>query len=411
MTTDSAYTSRFPILLALCSLAVACTLVAKYFSLPLGATGTVDFVQYWASWRAMLHGEDCYNGHVIYEIQSRLTSAPPPALLSWNPPWTFVLLSPLLALSFEQSAALWMFVEILLLCFIVSVVPHTFKLPPLRPLTGALVAATFFPVINSMYWGQLGILLAASVASFMYFQRKEMPFWAGISLLPLTTKPHLFLLFIPPGIAWVMQSRRKERFRFLLGSIGGFSILAAITLAVAPTSISSWVHHYSPDAIEEAGAHSFHFKYWKTATLATWIRIAISSFTQQLPIWPLVAFPLVGLLASAVYFLRYRTTIAWTTVTPSLLCLSLLMSSYGWAYDQSILLICQIVVICRTRYYSSYYARLGMLIAAFSVQVLALLFSSYFDAPQHYYAWIPLAILSLLAADKRMQKGSIEALN
>lgn len=407
MTTDSSPISKLAISLVLSCLVGSLALFSTDFSLPFGKTGTVDFVQYWASWQAMLNGQDCYDGHAIYAIQSQLTTEPPPLMVSWNPPWTFVLLSPFLGLPFEQSAALWFLIEILLLCLIVSIVPHAFALPQLRPVAAALVVATFFPALNSMYWGQIGILLTASLASFLFFQDRRMPFWSGIALLPLTAKPHLFLLFIPPAIKWIAQASRRDLARFLLGSLGGFSILAVVTLLIAPTSIASWLHHLSPSSVGEVEDFAVHFQNWKTATLATLVRVLISSFTHEIPTWPLVAFPVAGTVVSAVYFFRDKRLVVWAEVTPPLLCLCLMMSSYGWAYDQSLLLICHIVVISRARYYTSRRARLGLLGAAVSIQVLAFALSQYADAPQHYFAWVPPAMLLLLMADRRIRRKEI----
>ena len=352
----------------------------------------------------MLHGQDCYDQEISYTLPSHLTKDPLPLITSWNPPWTFVLLSPFLTLPFEQSAVLWLLVEVALLSCIVSVVPYALELPRLPLLGGALVAATFFPALSSMYFGQLGILLTTSVAMFLYFQQKRMSLWAGIALLPLTTKPHLFFLFIPPGIKWIVQISNKERHRFLLGSIGGFTILVALTYLIAPSSISSWLHHLSSSSTVETKSSVVPFQDWMTATLATWTRIVISSITHHLPTWPLVAFPLIGTIASAAYFLKDRSPLLWTRITPPLLCLSLLMSNYGWAFDQSPLLICQIIIICRSRHYSSRYARCGMIAAAMSVQLAACLLSRYADAPQHYYVWIPVAILILLISDRRIRE-------
>jgi hypothetical protein len=50
-----------------------------------------------------------------------------------------------------------------------------------------------------------------------------------------------------------------------------------------------------------------------------------------------------------------------------------------------------------------------MITAAFCVQVAAILISRFTDAPQHYFAWIPLAMLALLIADERvrLREGTI----
>ena len=405
MTTISALKSKLPILLALGCLAGLMTLIAALFKLPLGSVGTVDFVQYWSAWRVMLDGGNCYDPAVMHAVQSSLTTKPFPLTFSWNPPWTYVLLAPVLALPFEQSATLWLLVEILLLGTIVTIVPPTFALPRLQPLTAAIVVTLFFPILNSIYWGQLGILLATSVALFLFFEQRGKHVWAGLALLPLAMKPHLFLLFIPPAMKWMRQIQRRDLRSFLLGALGGFSILVAATLVIAPASITSWVNSFSASSAPAIKDHSIHFQDWQTATIATWLRIAINSLTNELPSWPLTVLPLAGILASVAYFFTNRRPIVWREVTPPLLCLSLLMSNYGWPYDQSVLLICHIMVICRARYYSSPTLRVSVLTATVSIQLLAFLLARNDDTPQHYFAWIPLALLCILAADARIRQN------
>lgn len=404
MTSDSALQSKLTRILTLCGVGALIAVITTHYPLSLGAVGTVDFVQYWSAWQVMLDGGNSYNPQEIYAVQASLTSTPFPLMFSWNPPWTYTLLSPLLGLPFQESATLWLLVQVLFLCLIASIVPLTFSLPQLHPLKGALAVTFFFPVLNSMYWGQLGILMAASIASFLFYERKGRLFWAGVTLLPLTMKPHLFFLFIPPAIKWIGQIPRRDQSRFLLGAIGGFVILVVLTLAIAPGSIASWFASFSASSTAATTTHTIHFQDWQTATLATWVRIGIQHFTTYLPTWPLSLFPLTGTLASAVYFFRNSDAVIWSEVAPPLLCLSLLMSNYGWTFDQSVLLVGHVVVISRAYQYSSRGARYAMIIAAFSVQFLALLLSRWADAPQHYFVWMPVAMLCLLIADQQIRK-------
>jgi hypothetical protein len=412
VTTISSLKSKLLNLLALGCLVGLMTLISALFKLPLRSVGTVDFVQYWSAWRVMLDGGNCYDPAVMHEVQSSLTTTPFPLTFSWNPPWTYVLLSPWLMGPFDQSASAWMLTQVVLLCVITVITPYALSSPGFSPLTGALVATIFFPILTSIYWGQLGVLLAASVASFLFFERRGQLFWAGVALLPLTTKPHLFLLFIPPALIWLRYIPRRERRFFLLGSLGGFAILVTLTIVLAPASILSWLQSFSASTAPTIESHAVVFRNWKTATIATWTRIALQELTNNLPNWPLVAFPVVGTLGSLAYFLKNTSPISWTTITPPLLCLSLMTSSYGWTFDQSVLLVCQIVIICRARCYVSRLARYGMMSVAFSVQLAAILLSHFTDAPHHYFAWIPVAMLGLLIADRwvRLQdRTAIEA--
>lgn len=403
VTTLSTSSSRLSFIIALCCICALIGLISTVTPRPLGTIGTSDFVQYWSAWQVMLGGGNCYNPSELHAVQSSLTAKPIALIFSWNPPWTYVLLSPLLMGPFEQAASAWLLTQIVLLCVISVITPYAFSSPRFGPLTGALVVTVFFPILNSMYWGQLGVLLAASVASFLFFERRRQLFWAGVALLPLTTKPHLFLPFIPPALIWLRHIAQRERRLFLLGSLGGFAILVTLTIALSQASISLWLQSFSDSTAPAIESHTVVFQNWKTATIATWARLAYQELTNILPTWPLLVFPLAGTLGSLAYFLRKTSPISWTAITPPLLCLSLMTSSYGWAFDQSVLLVCQIAIICRARSYASRYARYGMISAAFVVQLGAILLSHLTDAPQHYFAWIPMAMLVLLIADRRVR--------
>jgi len=121
-------------------------LIPTLFPLPLGAVGTTDFVQYWSAWHVILDGGNCYDAGAVYALQSSLADKNPP-LISWNPPWTFTLLSPLLLFPFEQSATLWFLAQILLLGVIISTVPQAFSLPKLLPIPGAMIVTEVSPQI------------------------------------------------------------------------------------------------------------------------------------------------------------------------------------------------------------------------------------------------------------------------
>jgi hypothetical protein len=92
--------------------------VLGYFgalNLPFGAPGTQDFQQYWTAWHLFSSGKNPYNGDLVRLVQSSLGGADTDlGTFSWNPPWTFLILSPVVCLPFPQASAVWFLVQIFL---------------------------------------------------------------------------------------------------------------------------------------------------------------------------------------------------------------------------------------------------------------------------------------------------------
>ena len=385
------------IALALFLLLIVFVAISLCLPLPYGSFGTIDFIQYWRSWNMLSEGGNPYNPALAAAYQQAQTHETTGFAISWNPPWTFVLLAPIASPPFETAAMLWVLIQFTLLGVIAITIPTALERPSPHLVLGATTAILFFPILDALYFGQLGVLLATSVALFLHFQQRGAFFWAGVSLLPLSVKPHLFFLFVVPGIKWLLELPRQQALRFLYGGAGGFATLVAITCVIAPTSLGDWIaalrYYSSAPSVEGL----IPFPLWQTTTLATWLRIALPS--EHSPLWPLKVVPAVSLTLTAVYFATSRKRIQWKDITPPLLCLSLLTSNYGWAYDQSVLIITQMAIICGALALKRRAQRITVLCLAFGIQIVAIALS---DLPQHYFVWVPIALLLLFFVERAM---------
>jgi hypothetical protein len=389
------------------SLVTILVLLAASLTSPItaGGPGTTDFVQYWAAWRLMLEGANPYDPELLTKVQSTVNENPGNLIFSWNPPWTFVALSPILSLPFNHAASLWFAVQIALLAVISIAAPRGLGASLSSPLKGVLATVLFFPILHSMKMGQLGPLFAASIALFLWFLRAGALRLAGISLLPLTFKPHLFFLFFVPGIIWLKQLSPRDRARFLSGSFGALGLLVVASIAVSPSSSIQWLNALGSKAATSANGLAVHVNDWQTATLVTWIRRAIAHQTNTLVTWPMWAVPLSSLILSGVYFYRRATPIRWEIITPALLCLSLGTSNYGWVFDQSVLVLCQIALVCEIARETRNTPRLMMSLVVAAIQGFSVYCSIWLDPSQEYYAWVPWAYLVALWAARRLLEG------
>ena len=360
----------------------------------IGNPGADDFVQYWAGFRILNEGGNPYDGVRMHEAQRLVGQANDKTVLMWNPPWLALLLSPMLILPFSLGALCWMVLDLAMLMTIARIAPIALKRSPLPLIPAALSVIVFYPVLECIRFGQLSVFLTFAFTLFLYFIRVGWMGAAALTLIPLTAKPHLFLLFIPPGIVWLRSLTTDDRRRFLgFACIGGLTVIATTSM-LWPNSIGDW---FASLSTTPSGPGVVAREEWKTATLANLVRTALASPLGEPPAWPMQVIPALAFLATTLYFWR-RREIDWSTLAPPLLCIALTTSGYGWAYDQSLLVLCQVALLCdvvERRYRTNY--RATMLLLLILIQGVALVLGTRADNAQHYYVWIPWAYLVLLA--------------
>jgi hypothetical protein len=165
-------------------------------------------------------------------------------------------------------------------------------------------------------------------------------------------------------------------------------------MTLAPQALMWWVSALvSPRSVVGAVPTAA----WKTATLSTWVRILLVDGEGAVPIWPMMWLPLMALSAVTFFYAWYRPIVRWTTTFPTILSIALLTGAYGWLYDQSLLLLGMIVVVGDAWAWNDRKARFGVLVGIMTIEGLAIAQSGAGYNEQHYFAWIPLAVLCLLA--------------
>lgn len=373
---------------------------ASSFSLSPGRPGTGDFIQYWSAWQLMRRGANPYDAQLLEQIQSATLKSSHGVTFPWIPPWVFLALSPVLSLPFGQAAAVWIAVGFGLLLLVSIVLPLGLGVPRVPPLVATVVTVLFFPILDSLRLGQLGVVFAASISLFLYFQRSGALLLAGVSLLPLSFKPHLFFLLVIPGILWLRQLPARNRRLFLAGVVGSFSLLVAACAIVRPSVCKEWL---TALVSRPVGTSAVYISDWQTTTLVTWIRIVIADLTGTLVMWPMWVVPLCGVVGSIYLLHTRRYRIEWETLMPPLLCLSLGTCNYGWVFDQSVLVVCQMALVCDLFRPGD---RRGVILRAaiaLVIQSVCLGGSIARDTPQHLYAWVPWAYLLLFVHRLRQQ--------
>ncbi len=362
-------------------------------TLSLESVGTSDFVQYWAGFHLLNDGGNPYDGVQMHAEQLKVGQSADKTVLMWNPPWLTLLLAPILTLPFPYAAICWGILNIGMIVTIARIAAPALGFRSLPVVFSGIATILFYPLTECLRYGQLSIFLTFAFTLFIFFARAGWLGAAALALLPLTTKPHLFLLFVPPAIVWLTSLAAADRRRFLCTAALGMAVICSATAILWPSALANWLASFS---VAPRGPGVIAREEWKTATLATLIRTSIATDGGELPVWPMWAVPTVAFVATALYFLNKRQ-VDWSSLAPSLLCLSLGTSSYGWAYDQSLLVLCQIALICRALRPTA--SRRALALGGVAVvQLIAFYIASRADNAQHYFLWLPWALLALLLA-------------
>lgn len=282
--------------------------------------GANDLVAYWSVPRALLYGHGMYNQD-WHEVVQRALGFPGytfgdltySTMPLWNPPPFVLLLLPIAAIPFSSAVLLWIFVGMGL--FGVAAIRFNREQPaPLPQPTALVIALLVVPAINAMHAGQPTPFLAACVVFAWLAQRRDSPLAAGILIVPLLLKPHVFSVSV---VGLTIPYVRRREWQPILVIATGVLLLTAVLTVMEPTWFSGW----RTQGLAEA------------PTLSLWDR---GSAALGLPEWAALAGLPLGVLVG---LWRYRhVSILSARMVGEASILSVLCSPYLWNHDVVVLL-------------------------------------------------------------------------
>jgi hypothetical protein len=288
--------------------------------------GHLDFMRYWAASHLFVTGENAYDSKALLELEKSINfqnydDLTDPEFVSeaWNPPWLLALLAPLGWLPFNLALRIWIFLNTFIIGFSAWLTWEMLGFKDDEKGFAAVLAATFWSsnTILTIQIGQIASLLLLAVVLFIYFIQKNMDFWAGLVLFPLTFKPHIaYLVLLTIGI-WVLARRRW-------GVIGGALFISFLMLAVVTLISPSWPAEYF------GTLSTLPFNRLSTSTLGSLVEMTTG--------FQWLRYLFVLLLPLAFYFARNVENFGWITTINLVLLLSLPLSFYGFSFDQIICL-------------------------------------------------------------------------
>ena len=203
-----------------------------------------DYYVYWQAGRAIFIRDvspyDPSTKEIIqHGIYGDLASPEEDQLAFVYPPFSLLLILPVVNLSYDWAQAYWIAFNLVL---VIGATFILFKKPPLWWLASLIF---FYPVIRSVILGSFSLIIAAGcMLAYVLINNEvsEAPwkqYFAGIILAWCAMKPHLSWMII---IFLLLQSiHRRERY-VLVGLASGGLFLSAISWILVPTWISDWIN-------------------------------------------------------------------------------------------------------------------------------------------------------------------------
>lgn len=341
--------------------------------------GEHDFVAYWSASHLLSQGRNFADEANLLEIETEHAGwTADYALKTWNPPWVFSWLLPLAQVSFHRAASLWLVVNFLLLFFGVTLIWHLYssKADGRYSLLILLLVAALFPAtILVLIYGQMALLVLASLAGFSALYRESRDTAAGAALSFSMVKPHLVFVTVP---LLLLVSIRERRWRVVLGFCLVLVISSLVVLVLRPESIEDYRTSTTSDALLK----------WVNPTVPA----LLYSATGQL--W----LRLVGIiLLPAAIFLWYsrKGHIALSDLVDMSLLASVIAAPFAWSYDFAVLLLPILRVVLWV--VEGKISRLeSVLVGAVVVTVYIVNYCLRMLSPsEEFYFWIPLVIAGL----------------
>jgi hypothetical protein len=302
-----------------------------YPSYEYGWIGTLDFIEYWSAGQLFIEGSNPYNFEKLYNLQLKLGYSNDYPMIMWNPPWLLIWIFPILLLPFMNAAILWLLMSLILTLLSGTLIWRT--LAPKRfhenIIIPIIATITFLPLLFTLVLGQISSLVIVGLAGFIYFIERKRHFLAGLFLSLSLVKPHVIYLVWIAVAYWIITERD---WRLMLG----------VCLVMIPSIVALWI--VMPDWLffyyEALKIPPLH---WTTPTAGTFLRLIFLRDWPQVHFLPII---FTGLLFIG-FLLKRRPKLVWKKVMPPLLIVSFPTASYGWSFDQIILLIPYLYIVIK----------------------------------------------------------------
>ncbi len=298
--------------------------------------GTVDFKEYWSAFQLLCSGLNPYDPFIVQEFQKTHFGNEIP-LMMWNPPWLFVFMIPALVLDYGISVFIWMIMQVLFfmmsLFIVFSIYQDHFNSEKFSMYV-LLPSLLFSPVLNSLYFGQIGCLLlfGASLVFYGLERKHTLSFVSGA--LIFSVKPHLFFI-LGVVVLWHLI-RVKDIQKITLSLLGMFSVIGLCHF-LHPELLLWWGQSFLGRNNEIVpGVYQ-----WVSANFGG----ALREYVHPDFVYLNFLLPLFLSIGFLFYVINKRFEVDWKVLFPPLVLVSVYFAPFGWFFDQSLLLFAYVAIL------------------------------------------------------------------
>ena len=293
--------------------AVVLTLIAVAVLAAYGSrTNMNDFVEYWSAGQLFVHGANPYSAALVLGMEKSRGFIPNAPLIMLNPPWALPMVALLGFLPYLGALVLWIITGAG--CILAPL--ELLDVPP----KDRMLAFLFAPVLGTFAMEQSSPLLLLGFSLFLRFQRSR-PFLAGVCLVLMSIKPHLFLVF---WLILFIDCIYRRKFMIFAGLATSLTCVSGLVTLVRP---HVWQDYFDVLHSSTMGKNSF-------PTLSMLFRILIDFNLVWLSIVPLC----VALVWGLIYYWPRRAEWDWKREGMLVMVVTILTSPYCWISDQVVLL-------------------------------------------------------------------------
>jgi Glycosyltransferase family 87 len=305
-------------------LCLVLVVVAYAFTRPLE-----DFVAYWTAAHLLVSHQNPYSLGEVFRFQQSLGWREPIPLVALNPPWTLPFFAPL-GLTHSYALAWLGWVAVMTCAIAISsrmlmdIYFRDVRLPEISDATiyRCLFAFTFYPVLLSLKFAQTVPVVLLGTAAFLFYEEKRRPILAGALFGLTAVKPNLVYLV---WLALLLRSIHERRWKTLTAAAGVITSLTAVALLMDPHAIGQY-----------RALASSPLPRVLMPGMAGAVR---SLFGGRDLFWLQFLPPVAGLSWFALYWRKHRSNWSWIDRMPALVTASLLTTSWGYMFDQTLLAI------------------------------------------------------------------------
>jgi glycosyl transferase family 87 len=286
---------------------------------PVGYQRFNDFLGYWTASRLLLDGENPYSAGSLLKLQRSIGLDRSIPFVAYSPPWVLTFTWPFALVDYGTGQFAWLLIQTFVVFFSAVRLWRLYGNSSASYRIAWLAALSFTPLDLAVIRGQISPLMLVGLWGFLYSEKKQASFAAGLATTLIFFKPHLLYLFWLVLVLWIWQYRQ---WRFALGIAAGGIAVLAVPLIIHPTV------YFEYGKIWQASEVPTPYD-WAVPALGHALRKIFQQSSAVLLFVP----SLFGVIWLIVYWRRHRISWEWSERLPLLLLVSLCTCAYLWTFD------------------------------------------------------------------------------